>query len=85
MKHAERTFRTDGGPDGAVFDLDAGKVEALPVVIDFVKINSEGKLQISMVGTAIEAEDLRKVQDLLAVMAGELLVDFTPKQGELAL
>jgi hypothetical protein len=38
-----------------------------------------------MVGTAIEAEDLRKVQDLLAVMAGELLVDFTPKQGELAL
>ena len=84
---AERTFRTDGGPvdEHRVFDLAHGRVRDVPVSIDYVKLTSEGKLQIALVGEAVRGEDLDKIRDLLLVMTGRLRVDFTPEQGELPL
>ena len=83
----ERTFRTDGGPPDAtgMFVLEGGQVRDLPVSIDYVKLTSEGKLQIALVGEAVRGEDLDKIRDLLLVMTGRLRVDFTPEQGELPL
>ena len=51
----ERTFRTDGGPPDAtgMFVLEGGQVRDLPVSIDYVKLTSEGKLQIALVGEAV--------------------------------
>ena len=86
-RSTERTFRTDGGPadEHAVFDLTQGQVRDLPVSIDYVKLTSEGKLQIALVGEAVRGEELGKIRDLLLVMTGRLRVDFTPEQGELPL
>ena len=83
----ERTFRTDGGPPDAsgLFVLEGGQVRDLPVSIDYVKLTSEGKLQIALVGEAVRGEELGKIRDLLLVMTGRLRVDFTPEQGELPL
>lgn len=80
----ERTFTTGHDNDSA-FTTATGKIERLPVQIDFVKVTSDGKLHLSLTGVAIDAEQIEKIQELLAVMSGELLVDFTPTQGELPL
>lgn len=86
-RSTERTFRTDGGPPDAsgLFVLEGGQVRDLPVSIDYVKLTSEGKLQIALVGEAVRGEELGKIRDLLLVMTGRLRVDFTPEQAELAL
>jgi hypothetical protein len=85
----ERLFRTDGGGDREtgepLFTLPHGQVRDLPATIDYVKLTSEGRLQIALLGEAIRGEDLAKVRDLLTVMSGRVRVDFTPEQGELRL
>jgi len=83
----ERTFRTDGGPadEAPLHDSAQGPVRDLPVSIDYVKLTSEGKLQIALVGEAVRGEELGKIRDLLLVMTGRLRVDFTPEQGALPL
>lgn len=63
-------------------DLDRRPIHALAVRVDFVKLTGEGRLQISLTGDTLAPEDLEKVRDLLQLIRGRVLVDFTA-QGEL--
>ena len=84
----ERVFLTNGGgseTNNTQLEQPGAAIKGLPVVVDFIKVSRDGKLQISLIGDAIRGEELEKIRDLLLIQQGRVYADFTPEQGELSL
>ena len=85
----ERVFLTNGGGsdsnNATAPDQLGDAIKGLPVIVDFIKVTRDGKLQISLIGDAIRGEELEKIRDLLLIQQGRVYADFTPEQGELSL
>ena len=85
----ERIFLTNGGgreSNSRTSHEQLGvAIKGLPVIVDFIKVTRDGKLQISLIGDAIRGEELEKIRDLLLIQQGRVYADFTPEQAELSL
>ncbi len=79
----ERSFRTDGGSDNAVYDFPNRSIRELPARVRKITTTDEGKLQIVLEGEMVKNDDLNKIRDLLLIQQGEVSVDITTRQGEL--
>ena len=87
-ENGERVFLTNGGgneSNNTQIEQLGAAIKGLPVVVDFIKVTRDGKLQISLIGDAIRGEELEKIRDLLLIQQGRVYADFTPEQGELSL
>lgn len=75
---ADESFNEDN------FAMKDSRIRNLKVVVDYVKINKDGRLQILLVGNALSGDELQKIRELLLIQKGDALVDFVPLQDAFA-
>ena len=85
----ERTFRTDGGRDrqSPLAPIETIRVSGVICRIKKLTSTDEGKLTLAIEATAVDAEALERVRDLILIQQGEATLSLAglaeaPPSGE---
>lgn len=78
MNSTTSTGESIGFPVGMLVEGMKGRVKSITTT-------DEGKLKITVEAQIVHEEDLERIRDLLLVQRGDVMMQFTPAQGELAL
>ncbi len=68
----ERTYRTDGGRDTSVADMEPIRVSGLTCRIKKITISDEGKLTMAVDGSVIDDQSIERLRDLVMIQQSEV-------------